>query len=43
MGISISVRGEEWCAQRTESQLLGFPNDERPKRQRRAGFSPPRT
>ncbi|BAB49889.1 nitrate reductase large subunit [Mesorhizobium japonicum MAFF 303099] len=29
--------GEEWSAQRTESQLLGFPNDERPERQRRAG------
>ncbi|BAV46068.1 cobaltochelatase, CobN subunit [Mesorhizobium loti] len=29
--------GEEWSAQRTESQLLGFPSDERPERQRRAG------
>ncbi len=29
--------GEEWSAQRMESQLLGFPNDERPERQRRAG------
>jgi hypothetical protein len=28
--------GEKWSAQRTESQLLGFPNDERPKWQRRA-------
>ncbi|MBZ9995629.1 nitrate reductase [Mesorhizobium sp. BH1-1-4] len=28
--------GEEWSAQRTGSQLLGFPNDERPERQRRA-------
>ena len=28
---------EERSAQRTESQLLGFPSDERPERQRRAG------
>ncbi|KAA3448465.1 hypothetical protein C7I87_21175, partial [Mesorhizobium sp. SARCC-RB16n] len=28
--------GEEWSAKRTESQLLGFPNNERPERQRRA-------
>uniref|UniRef100_UPI001FCE78FD cobaltochelatase subunit CobN n=1 Tax=Mesorhizobium carmichaelinearum TaxID=1208188 RepID=UPI001FCE78FD len=35
--ISPLVGGEEWSAQRTESQLLGFPSDERPERQRRAG------
>ncbi|TPJ38376.1 hypothetical protein FJ434_18355 [Mesorhizobium sp. B2-5-13] len=29
--------GEEWSAKRTESQLPGFPNNERPERQRRAG------
>ncbi|RWD60781.1 MAG: hypothetical protein EOS37_33390, partial [Mesorhizobium sp.] len=33
--------GEEWSAQRTESQLLGFPNDERLERQRRAGAGRP--
>ncbi|UDL89855.1 cobaltochelatase subunit CobN [Mesorhizobium sp. PAMC28654] len=35
--ISPPVGGEEWSAQRTEGQLLGFPNDERSERQRRAG------
>ena len=30
-------RLSRWSAQRTESQLLGFPNDDRPERQRRAG------
>ncbi|SJM30408.1 hypothetical protein BQ8482_140055 [Mesorhizobium delmotii] len=34
--ISPLVGVEEWSAQRTESQLLGFPNDERPAGQRGA-------
>ncbi|BCG79852.1 cobaltochelatase subunit CobN [Mesorhizobium sp. 113-3-3] len=35
--ISSLEGGEEWSAQRTESQLLGLPSDQRPERQRRAG------
>ncbi|RVB33021.1 hypothetical protein EN904_11920 [Mesorhizobium sp. M7A.F.Ca.CA.001.07.2.1] len=36
------LRGvREWSAQRTESQSLGVPNDERLERKRRAGSGRP--